>query len=85
VVSVADERVVVWDVGECADGEVCAGGGGLAFGVFIFNGTISKRNVLRRQYLDLLRLRSNVDVPRHRVELEFYIFIINGTVSKCGG
>ena len=55
VVSVADERVVVWDERECADGEVCAGGGGgLALGVFIIHGSISNRGYKRQLHLHLL-------------------------------
>jgi hypothetical protein len=43
MVSVADERVVVWNIGECVDGEICAGGGELELGIFIIYRSIPNR------------------------------------------
>ena len=59
----------------------------MVINIRIFHGTVSKRGGSKRQYLDLFRLRSHVDVPNRtwKSDLVFYIFIINRTVSKRGG
>jgi hypothetical protein len=88
LVSVADERVVVWDIGECAYREVCADGEcAVEFGVFIQYGAISKRGSCKQQYLDLLRLWRELDGENYWSiqELVFGLFILNGTISNRGG
>jgi hypothetical protein len=53
--------------------------------IFIKYGAISKRRRQWQRYLDLLRLRSNMDSAKSRrnnLELAFNIIIINGPISK---
>ena len=56
----------------------------MVFYIFILDGTISNCGCLWRQYLDLLRLRSNMDRPNHtrNCELELYIIIIHRSIPN---
>jgi hypothetical protein len=63
MVPLADKRVVVRDVGKCADREICAGGDGeLAVRFCKQYGTVPKRGGKWRKYLDIIRLWSHVDI-----------------------
>lgn len=58
---------------------------GLVFGIIIINGPISKRGGLWCQYMDLIKLRSNMDRTNRtrNWKLVFNIIILYGTISKC--
>ena len=64
------------------DGTNCARKSKMVFYIFIINGTVSKRGCRWRQYMDILRLRCIMDVPRHHFEMELYILIKFRSVSK---
>ena len=55
----------------------------LVFNIIILNRTVSKRGVFRSQYMDLIRLRCNVDCAKYRGRRETGFFILYGTVSNA--
>ena len=54
----------------------------MASGVVILNGAVSKRGGEWRQYHDILRLRTHMDVPRYQFELAFHLIILDRSIPN---